>query len=619
MIQSPEIVQELFLSWLVEEVSPEQVPKLHTVVSDTCANIEEICRQKGFCTNSFFEIKNPDTLDSLSNMIRDASDDQDCISRMTSVLSLYYDFLEEKGEEITSRQIVADNLPASASEHAVESSRVEMLPGKENSLSAKPKEPTEPETTERFREQFFEHQQTKQMEEVAAVLKQHYEYGFKYESIRELMRFRQFAEEMGIVLPEEDELLKAAIMSSGTVIDDKVYSKSDDMPQELQRMVSNIFASGVGVIYYESLFENELEWMDSHVITSPDMLKKYLQKNIAGCSFSKKFMIRGNRRAEKDVVTEEIKRVWGEGQSESVHALHERLPYVPLGNVWHVLSGNPLFVPVSPGEYLFIDRFRITKDEEEEILDFVDRTCEENGFASLSNVSLGGIEEENYELTQLTIYNAVYKKVLSGKYHLNGRILTKEKSDLDAIVLLKQYLNGRAECTFDEVANKVVELTGGTNRQYAFQALYDDMVRVDRNRFVANRLVNFSVDEIDAVLSGFITDKFRAIRDITTFAMFPICGQNWNHYLLESYCYKFSRKYSLHVIHFNDRNAGIIAEKAFHKKYDDMLAIALARTNVELTPEIIGQYLFDTGYMAKRKYARLGKIAQQALALRKER
>lgn len=455
--------------------------------------------------------------------------------------------------------------------------------------------------------------------EIVAVLKQHYEYGFKYDSIRELMRFRQFADEMGITLPEEDEALKASILSSGTVIDDKVYCKSDDMLQELQRIVDDILSSGAVVIYYESLFENKQEWMESHVITSPDMLKEYLQYNISGCSFSKKFMVKGSRCSEKDAVTDELKRIWGAHPVESVYRLSDRLPYIPIGNIWRVISGNDLFVLASEGEYLFIDRFRITKDEEEDILDFVDEICKENGFASLCDVPLGSIEEENYELTQTAIYNAIYKKVLSGKYHLNGKILTKEKSDLDAVMLLKQYIKDKAECTFDEVSDKVVELTGGINRQYAFQALYDDMVRVDKNRFVANRLVNFSIDEIDTVLAGFITDNFRAIRDVTTFAMFPLCGQNWNHYLLESFCYKYSRKYSLHVIHFNDKNAGIIAEKDFNKKYNEMLAIALARTDVELSSEVIGQYLFNTGYMAKSKYAKLGEIAQRASELRKER
>ena len=455
--------------------------------------------------------------------------------------------------------------------------------------------------------------------EIVAVLKQHYEYGFKYDSIRELMRFRQFADEMGITLPEEDEALKASILSSGTVIDDKVYCKSDDMLQELQRIVDDILSSGAVVIYYESLFENKQEWMESHVITSPDMLKEYLQYNISGCSFSKKFMVKGSRCSEKDAVTDELKRIWGTHPVESVYRLSDRLPYIPIGNIWRVISGNDLFVLASEGEYLFIDRFRITKDEEEDILDFVDEICKENGFASLCDVPLGSIEEENYELTQTAIYNAIYKKVLSGKYHLNGKILTKEKSELDAVMLLKQYIKDKDECTFDEVADKVVELTGGINRQYAFQALYDDMVRVDKNRFVANRLVNFSIDEIDTVLAGFVTDNFCAIRDVTTFAMFPLCGQNWNHYLLESFCYKYSRRYSLHVIHFNDKNAGIIAEKKFNKKYNEMLVIALARTDVELSPEVIGQYLFNTGYMAKSKYAKLGEIAQRASELREKR
>ncbi|MCD8049837.1 MAG: hypothetical protein LUG52_09675, partial [Clostridia bacterium] len=92
--------------------------------------------------------------------------------------------------------------------------------------------------------------------------------------------------------------------------------------------------------------------------------------------------------------------------------------------------------------------------------------------------------------------------------------------------------------------------------------------------------------------------------------------QNWNHFLLESFCYKYSRIYNLHVIHFNDKNAGIIAKKSFNKKYDEMLAIALAKTDVELSANVIGQYLFNEGYLAKSKYAKLNEIARRALEIR---
>lgn len=453
---------------------------------------------------------------------------------------------------------------------------------------------------------------------IQRILVERYQYGFRYDSLRELMRFRQFAEALGITLPESDEQLRDAIMASGTVIEDKVFCKSDDLPIELQNLVDEVFATGANTIYYESLLQAKADWMDAHTITSESILKEYLRKHVKGCSFAKKFMIKGSKKTEKQAVTEEIKRVWGNGQTENVNVLSERLPYIPLGNIWRVISGNDLFVLSSEGVYLLLDRFIISQDEIEDILDYVDAVCEEKGFCSLADVPLGDIEENNYELSKLAILNAAYRVALASEYHLNGKILTKDKPELDAVLLLKQDIRGLSECSFDDVSEKVIELTGGTNRQYAFQALYDEMVRVDKNRFVSNKAVNFDIDEIDKVLAAFITDHFAAIRDITTFAMFPICGQNWNHYLLESFCYKYSRRFSLHVIHFNDKNAGIIAEKDYNKSYAEMLAIQLARSDVELKPEIIGPYLFDTGYMAKSKYAKLDEIAQQAKELRKE-
>lgn len=457
-------------------------------------------------------------------------------------------------------------------------------------------------------------------ENIILVLKEHYQYGFRYDSIRELMRFRQFANSMGISFSDDDQTLKEAIIASGTVIEDKVFCKNEDLQNELNNVINEIFSSGVEVIYYEMLFEQKLELMISHIIISNEMLKKYLQKHIKGCSFAKKFMIKGQKRTEKNAIIDEIKRVWGESQIKSVSELGELLPYIPKSNIARVISGNNQFVFASEGKYLWIDKLCITETEIENICNYVEKTCEENGFASLSKIPLGDIEDVNYNVTYLTIINAIYKIALSENFQLNGRIITKNQSKkLNTISILKKYIENKEECTICEIADKVIEITGSTNRIYALQSLYDEMIRVDRNRFVANNCVNFNTDEIDSLLSNFVTDHFCAIRDVTTFAMFPLCGQNWNLYLLESFCYKYSRKYSIHVIHFNDKNSGIIAEKDYNKKYNELLAIELSRTNIELNEEIAGQYLFETGYLAKSKYSKLGEIVEQAKKLREER
>lgn len=454
---------------------------------------------------------------------------------------------------------------------------------------------------------------------IAKILQTHYQYGFKYESIRELMRFRQFAEIENIVLPENTEQLKVEIIAAGTIIGDKVYCNGEDMSNWLQSIVNEAFDTGAEVIYYERLLELHAEKMAFYKITSEEMLKEYLKKHIPDCSFSRRFMARGAKRTEKDAVTDEIRRVWGDEQTANVDALAERLPFIPLSNIWRVISGNELFVLSNEGEYLLIDRFYLTDEDAERIVCFVESACTTNGFASLSDIPLGKIADDNYELSKQAIVFAIYKKALSNRFNLNGKIITKDAAELDAVILLKQYIADKDECTFDEVAEKVVELTGSVNRQYAFLALYDEMVRIDRNKFVANRLVDFDVAEIDAALSQFVNSQFCAIRDVTTFAMFPMCGQNWNHYLLESYCYKYSEKFGLFVSNFNDKNAGIIAERAPNTTYNDYLILALARANIELQAEIAGQYLFDNGYTAKRKYKNLDELVEKARNVAKEK
>lgn len=455
--------------------------------------------------------------------------------------------------------------------------------------------------------------------DISSILKDHYQYGFKPDSFRELLRFRQFAEADGVALPEDDDELKTAILSEGTLVDGKVFAKSDDLGQELSDIVNTIAGYGTVVIYYESLMERHNEWMLSRFITSEAMLKELLQKNLKGFAFSKKFMAVGAKKTEKQAVTDEIKRIWGENKTCSVEEIGKRLPYIPIGNIWRVISGNVNFVWVVEGVYLLVDRFIISEDEEAAILEYVETACNEKGFASLSDVPREGIEEQNYEISQTAILSAIYNRVLSGKYILNGKILTKDNTGLDAVTILKQHLEGREKCTFSELADKVVELTGGTNRQFAFQALYDCMVRIDSDNYVADRFVSFNVDEIDSVLSEIITEHFCAVRDVTTFALFPVCGYPWNSFLLESYCYKYSKKYCLRLLNFNDKNAGIIAEKNYGKSYVEMLAIALSGAKVGLNEEEIGIYLFQTGYMAKSKFGRLGEIAERARELREDK
>ena len=112
--------------------------------------------------------------------------------------------------------------------------------------------------------------------------------------------------------------------------------------------------------------------------------------------------------------------------------------------------------------------------------------------------------------------------------------------------------------------------------------------------------------------------RFAPIRSVNTFALFPSCGASWNHYILESFCYRFSEGYRLAVINYNDKNAGLIVSKNLTLSYADMLSEAAANSSMELTLESVGQYFFDNGYTAKRKYTKMPEILERAKKIREE-
>lgn len=466
---------------------------------------------------------------------------------------------------------------------------------------------------------------TSYRDQVIAVLSEHYPYGFRLESIIDLKRFRRYAEEQNAELPESDDDLRVEIRKAGVKIDDKVYLIEQDTFAFIGKTIEALAHDGSKILFYDCIYDSNASGMEDHYITSADQLKAIMKQcrqnifdDLAEIYFAKNFVSLFGEQMEKDAVTIELQRVWGESQTRRADELAEQLPAIPEEYVRRYLSGNTAFVWISDGTYFSMQRFIITEEEKEAILSFVSEECDNKGYASISDVPFGNTEEENYELTTVGLQEAVYNAVLLNQYYLNGKILTKDNKSLDVVTLAKQYLIGKNECTFDEMDKKVEEIAGTRYRYMAYDALYSTMVRVDKNRYVAHQYVKFDVDAIDEILSEMIKDKFLAIKEITSFALFPVCGFPWNHYLLESYCYSYSKRFCLKVVGFNDKNAGIIAESNVTDGYNELLAQAAARAKIEFDTEIVGQYYFETGYMGKRRFADLKSIVERAKAIRED-
>lgn len=126
-------------------------------------------------------------------------------------------------------------------------------------------------------------------------------------------------------------------------------------------------------------------------------------------------------------------------------------------------------------------------------------------------------------------------------------------------------------------------------------------------------IVNIPCESVRAISLFMAGEKFIPIRGITTFAAFPDCGEKWNHYILESFCYRFSGKYELRffaedssrkLTYFNNSSMGIITERNLDMTYSEMLSEMLSRRRFEITEENAGKYFHDAGLM-KRKNLRV--------------
>ena len=265
-----------------------------------------------------------------------------------------------------------------------------------------------------------------------------------------------------------------------------------------------------------------------------------------------------------------------------------------------------------------MNRFVISEEDATTISVYVARECKLNGYASIANLPLGNIPEDNFELSETAIQKAVYNTVLKGKYYRRGKIIAKEEDGVDIYDLLKTYCNGKSRCTVSELMKRSEELTSVPNKQVVLTVLYDSMVRVGADEFVFESHLNFDIHAIDALLKNIVGTRFAPIRIVSTFALFPSCGVSWNYYVLESFCYRFSKAYRLSVILYNDKNAGLIVSKDLVLSYADILCEVAANSNVELTDETIGQYFFDNGYTAKRKYVKMSEILERAKKIREK-
>ena len=459
------------------------------------------------------------------------------------------------------------------------------------------------------------------LEIIRGVISAHFPNGFRIDSPIELLRFRRFAtENFGDGSSITDEELKKSIADCGTFFDGKVYVIGDEIERRIQHNVDLAIAGGAEMIFYDSFYARHEAWLFAGSVISEDMLKHILVKLYP--KFRHKanyFSPKTKNSAELLEIRNEIMRVWGSDVMLNYEQLSERLPYIPLDKIKSALAQNDDFIWNAPEVYTHVGRVDATAEECAAIAAYIEAACRTNGFASLSDVPLGEIEERNDELTLTAIHNAMFRIVLADQYVRLGKIITRKGETLNALAIMKAHCRALDQCSLQDLFDFERELTGESRRWIPMEAACSVMVRADEDRYIAEKHVHFNAAEIDGALDHFVTGEYLPLKSVTTFAAFPHCGHAWNLFLLESYCRRFSERFRFEVLAFNSKNAGAIVRKSCRLSYAQIMADAVAESGIPLDKTAIEEFLCHHGYIGRRSYAKADELIEQAKMIRERR
>lgn len=457
------------------------------------------------------------------------------------------------------------------------------------------------------------------IEKLTNVLSAHFANGYRLNSPIEMARFRSFAaEDLDEEITLTDEELKCYIAACGTTFDGKVYAVSAQAKERIKGLAEDYFVDGAQAIFFVEFYARNANWLFEASVISEDMLIDILHKLFPKLSFTQTYF--GYTNASVFAALEgEILRVWGDDVLLTYSQLAERLRYIPLERIKSVLGQNGDFIWSRVETFSHVSRIEITDEERQVIREAAARECNARGYASITDLPFGEIEERNHKLSITAVHNAVYRICLSDKFDKKGKIVARKGDVFDALTIMKKYCRNIDKCSLEDLLSYEKELTGEVHRWIPMEAGNTVLVRIDKNTYVADRYVHFNVNIIDEAIGLFVKGDYLPLKSFTTFGAFPDCGQRWNLFLLESYCRRFSRKFRFDTPSVNSRNAGAVIRKSCGMDYMEIMTAAVANADVSLKDTAVGKFLYESGYTGRSTSAKVNEIIDKAKAIREKR
>ncbi len=454
----------------------------------------------------------------------------------------------------------------------------------------------------------------KKKKQLALILSGNFPYGFRVGSMIDRNRFRAcYVSKFGSELEQSDEEIIKMISSVGMMRENRVFSMEcletqDKLTAQVVKDIVEVFNQGGKSVYFSELFKKYLFALTSQLkIYSIEVFRSVLLEKLGGrYSFNEKCVYVGS---ENEVFQEINEFIRSSSVPVTCKEIHEVLWYIPVKVISEYLkSARPKeFITAGKDRYFCSVNLPVMPEELEQIQDIISSQLEVKAYISvdeLREIIIDGFPSISMSIENFTnraFYNSL-SFLLKDKFLFNRSLISNRVDYLDCRDLVKKFCNAYDELTLEKLKDFFKAELHKDKIQW--NAVFDVMLRVSKNRFVQRKYVSFDITELDRAIGNVLGNRdYMSLQELNMLMIYPNDGNSWNKYLLESYSAGFSWNFELiHLDYYEDDCLGAVVRKnSGIKDFQMLITRALTDFDAWQTRNDVVEFLVSEGYLQKAK------------------
>ena len=298
--------------------------------------------------------------------------------------------------------------------------------------------------------------------------------------------------------------------------------------------------------------------------------------------------------------------------------INKSMWYVPIDKIKQVMVNIKSIVYVAPETYFYAPNLPVSQEELMDIKRLIYKELETR--THITDVELRAMIVDKYpsvaintaDFTTYGLRNSL-GYIFRDAFAFNGPIISAYGKELGMAEVFTEYCQERERVTTEELKALALEM----NTIIYWDNIRKVTVRISDKILLRNDKIYFDIESIDNVLEKLCDKDYVPLKDIGLFMHFPSISVPWNGYVLESFLYKYSKKFKLLHAGFSASGyfGAMVRKECVIDDYRTLIVDALAHSKKWINKSTALDFLVREGYQQKRSYADIEKVIFEAKLL----